>query len=312
MAKYRRVTYEDRCQIFLYRSIGISGSVIAHLLKLHKSTISRELRRNRDGNKYKSYEADILAQKRKQHCRRKKVITPDLSMKIWVFLEYGLSPEQIAGRLRLEKVFKVSVETLYQHIHEQGIEYAQYLRRYGKRGGGRTAQRRGNASRKRSIRERPSIVDSRIRLGDWERDGMYIYDRDQMLVLNERKSRFVSLSKMGKGKPKEVTKLTDQMLAKFPIASLTMTNDNGPEFRDSQNLSIKTYHCDIGKPQQRGTIENTIGLLRQYLDRKVKQEDLTEGKLRQIENRLNFRPRKCLNYRTPFEIFFKTKVALAT
>ena len=91
-----------------------------------------------------------------------------------------------------------------------------------------------------------------------------------------------------------------------------MTNDNGPEFRDSKNVTIKTYHCDIGKPQQRGTIENTIGLLRQYIDRKVKQEDLTEDEIKRIENFINFRPRKCLDYRTPFEVLFKTSVALAT
>ena len=312
MAKYRRVTYEDRCQIFLYRSMGISISTIAKELELHKSTISRELKRNAESNNYKPWEAEALARRRKSFCRRKAVITPEISVKILVLLEFGLSPEQIAGRLRHEKVLEVSSETLYQHIHKQGRRYKKHLRRFGKRGGGRMLQSRGNVSRQRSIRERPEVVDARVRRGDWERDGMYISDRNQLLVFNERKSRFVKIVKMGKGRPKEVTNLTNQTLNQFPIRSYTMTNDNGPEFRDSKNVTIKTYHCDIGKPQQRGTIENTIGLLRQYIDRKVKQEDLTEDEIKRIENFINFRPRKCLDYRTPFEVLFKTSVALAT
>ncbi len=312
MARYRRVTYEDRCQIFLYRSMGISRAAIAEELDLHKSTISREIIRNAENYKYKPLEAEVLARKRKSFCRRKPVITPEISVKILVFLEFGLSPEQISGRLKHEKVLSVSSETIYQHIHKQGRRYKKYLRRYGKRGGGRILQRRGNISRQRSIRDRPGVVDARFRRGDWERDGMYISDRNQLLVLNERKSRFVRIVKMGKGKPKDVTELTNQTLSRLPVRSYTMTNDNGPEFRDSKNVTVKTYHCDIGKPQQRGTIENTIGLLRQYIDRKVKQEDLTDEEIRRIENFINFRPRKCLNYRTPFEVLFKTSVALAT
>ena len=311
MAKYRRVTYEDRCQIFLYRSMGISISTIAKELELHKSTISRELKRNAESNNYKPWDAEILARGRKSFCRRKTIITPEISVKILVLLEFGLSPEQIAGRLKHEKILEVSSETLYQHIHKQGRRYKKYLRRFGKRGGGRVLQRRGNVSRQVSIRERPKVVDARVRRGDWERDGMYISDRNQLLVFNERKSRFVKIVKMGKGRPKEVTSLTNQALKQLPIRSYTMTNDNGPEFRDSKNVTIKTYHCDIGKPQQRGTIENTIGLLRQYIDRKVKQEDLTVDEIKRIENFINFRPRKCLDYRTPFEVLFKTSVALA-
>ena len=92
----------------------------------------------------------------------------------------------------------------------------------------------------------------------------------------------------------------------------TITNDNGPEFRGEQNHGVPVYYCDPRKPQQRGTVENTIGILRKRLTLKTDLSKMTKNGLKEIENAFNLRPRKCLGYKTPYEVFFNTKVALVT
>lgn len=312
MHKYRRVTYEDRCQIKAMLASGFSRSSIAIELNFHKSTISREVLRNQFNQIYSAHMAHSLAKERKALCKRRSVISSEHVDQIIDWLKFGFSPEQISGRLRREKTIFVGKDSLYRFIRtsDKGLEV--YLRRHGRRGGGRIAQRKGKRSQFKSIHERPNLVKKRTRLGDWERDGMYLAERNQLLVHNERKSRYVIISKMGKGKPKITTQLSNQALKSVPIKSYSLTNDNGPEFRDSKNVIIPTYHCDVGKPQQRGTIENTIGLLRQYITRQQTERQLTKAKIQKIEDRLNFRPRKCLDYKTPFEVLFGVTVALAT
>ncbi len=312
MPAYRRLTYEDRCQIFLYLANNISQTEISKQLGFHKSTISREIRRDTGFKHYQFNSAHRLSVQNKKRCKRKYIIKDKHNNLIKAWLDFGLSPEQISGRLGEEGVLNASTGTVYDHIYRsRDFSLKKYLRRYGRRGGGRLAQRQGKRSKFRTIRDRSEAVKTRFRRGDWERDGMYVAERKQLLVFVERKSRFVKIKYMGTGKPKEVTEMTNEIIKKMPFKSFTMTNDNGAEFRDSLNVNIKTYHCDIGKPQQRGTIENTIGLLRQYISRKVDPKDLTEEEIRRVENFINFRPRKCLDYKTPFEVLFKTKVALA-
>ncbi len=312
MPAYRRVTYEDRCQIFYYLARGISKSNISKKLGFHKSTISREIHRDTGLKNYSFESAHQHSLRSKKRCRRKYLIKGKSTDIIKAWLRFGLSPEQISGRLKVESLLKVSTPTIYNYLNRlDDLSLKTHLRRYGRRGGGRHAQRKGKRSQFRSIWDRSKAVKSRFRRGDWERDGMYIADRKQLLVLNERKSRYVKIVHMGTGRPKEVTEMTNKIITKMPFKSYTMTNDNGPEFRDSQNVNIKTYHCDIGKPQQRGTIENTIGLLREYISRKSNARELTNKEIKRIEDFINFRPRKCLDYKTPFEVLFKTKVALA-
>jgi len=115
---------------------------------------------------------------------------------------------------------------------------------------------------------------------------------------------------MKTGVSKDVANITLETLKSLEKKVFTLTNDNGTEFNDSASLPYKTYYFDPHKPQQRGTVENTIGLLRQYIKRKTDLEAITQAELQDIENKINFRPRKGLDYRTPFEVFFNKKVAL--
>lgn len=308
---YRRVTYEDRCQIFAFSQTNFSKAEISRRLGFSRSTIGREIRRNATNQGYRPMVAQGLARRRFKNCKRAYLVDEQMRDQIVCLLKQKWSPQQISGRLEREGHRAPSVDTIYRFILRHWKELGPYLRRYGRRGGGRYIQRKAKRGRFRSISKRPGVVDQRCRFGDWERDGMFVYKRKLILILNERKSRFVKLTKMGTGRPKLVTSLTNSVLTKIAQPVHTITNDNGPEFRDSPNQSWPVYHCDIGKPQQRGTVENTIGLLRQFLPRDTLYENLTSKTLRKIENAMNLRPRKCLGYKTPYEVLYKTTVALA-
>lgn len=310
MKHYRRVTYEDRCQIFAFLQAKVPISIISVRLGFDKSTIYRELNRNSSPRSYSPEKATAKAADRYERCRRHLKIVPELEKQILHLLKQDLSPEQITGRLRVEHHNTVSVPTIYRHIRRRRIDFKVYLRRNGKTGAGRLLQRKYREKNRLSIHARPTIVDQRKRLGDWERDGMYLANKRQLLIFTDRKSRFTKLVRMESIRPVDVTKLTYKTLKNIGKIH-TITNDNGPEFRDSKSLPYPAYHCDPGRPDQRGTIENTIGLLRQYLSNKTDLDKISNKELLRIEKKINLRPRKCLNYQTPYEVFNDRKVALA-
>lgn len=311
MAKYRRMTYEDRCQIraILQAKEPIEG--FAKKLGFHKSTIYREIIRNQSRKKeYRAKAADEKARKKHRACRRKMVITGQLEGQVLTHLFSDWSPEQIAGRLSLEKAGSVSHQSIYNYIHRH-LELAPYLRRFNRRGVSRVkmkAYRRGNML---SIDSRPPVSNHRRRFGDWERDSMYGAHAKQLLVCAERKSRLIKIGKSFSTKGSKVAQLTNCLLKTTKKKVHTITNDNGPEFRDSKAVVGTVYYCHPRCPQERGTIENTIGLLRQYVKRSTDLEAMSQNDIQTIEDLINFRPRKCLDYKTPYEIFNKTSVALA-
>lgn len=309
MRLYRRVTYEDRIKIEAFIASGLNIGQIAKKLSFHKATIGREINRNRSRDRYLAITAHRRSLVRYQCCRKLSKFTPQLKRLIVSKLKKGWSPEQIAGRLRLERGRALSHQTIYNWLIRHPSLGANRLRRFSKRGGGRHIVRNKKLSFV-PIAKRPLIVSLRRRRGDWERDGMYVADRNQLLVFSERKSRYTRIKKMGHAKPREITELTKRVLRSVPIRAFSVTNDRGPEFNDYKSLAIPTYFCDIQKPQQKGTIENAIGLIRQYIKRSTDYKSLTAKTLRVVENRLNHRPRKVLDYKTPFEVLFKKKVAL--
>ncbi|MCB0366547.1 MAG: IS30 family transposase [Bdellovibrionaceae bacterium] len=310
MHNYRRVTYEDRCHISAFLQANFPVREISIALGFHTSTIYREIRRNKYRSSYDPERATVLAAKRFRRCRRRKVMTRELAEKILVYAEFGWSPEQIAGRLKQEKSPAVSRQTIYRSFGEKTLRQ-RIIRKNRRRSGGRATQRKSRRTNRVIIHERPSIVEQRRRIGDWERDGMYGANRKQLLVLTDRKTRYTKLRKIEIRTSKEVSRLTLDTLGGLGKRVFTMTNDNGTEFNDSASLPFRTYHCEPYKPQQRGTVENTIGLLREYIKRNTDLDKLTANDLQIIENKINFRPRKCLGFRTPFEVFFNRKVALA-
>lgn len=311
MQKYRRITHEDRCHIYALLKTGMSKAKISLDLGFHKSTIFRELKRNKIRSYYFPLTATRNAKLSFYRCRRKLVISGESEAMVIHLLSLGLSPEQISGRLYLEGQNSPSVQSIYNFLHKHLKELLPYLRRYKKKGGGRYLQRKSRHLNRRYIEERPQIANDRHRLGDWERDTFIAKNGQSILVCVDRRSRLLRMKKVKNLSSQEIASATRVLLTNFKIH--TLTNDNGPEFRRADKLDYgkKVYFCRPQKPHQRGTVENTIGLLRQYITRNTDISCMTDREIKDLEDHLNNRPRKTLGYKTPLEVHFNKFVALA-
>ncbi|MFP5387633.1 MAG: IS30 family transposase [Bacteriovoracia bacterium] len=303
MPKYRRVTYVDRCQIHSLLQNDFKLIEIAKILGFHKSTICREIARNKTGKIYNPDKAHTLAKKKKKQCRRRCKIEPSLHEEIKNKLKKTWSPEQISGRLKIEKKISVSTPTVYRLVN-RFEHFRCHLKMYKRRGAGRYLQRRSRPKWESSIDSRPHIANDRKRIGDWERDTMHVKG-GMTLVCTDRKSRFSLMDKVNKRTAEAVAKQTMALLKEK--RAYTVTNDNGPEFRGSINIGIPVYYCTPMKPQQRGTVENTIGQIRRFIPRNTEINSITSKDLKKVQEILNNKPRKCLGFKTPYEIFYKTK-----
>lgn len=321
MTTYHQLTREQRYQIAALLESGHHQSEIALYLGVHRSTISRELQRN--GNRtwrgYLPRHAHLLALARrtgKACCR----LTPRHWAEVHRLIRLDWSPEQIARRAAEERAFRVSAEWIYQHLlcdQRRGGDLHHHLRcqklrrkRYGK------ARRvRGAIAGRVGIAARPGVVAARGRLGDWEGDTLAGSRwRTGVLTLAERRSRYTRLGRL-RNKSADVTATAvTQRLRSVAAGLRTLTVDNGQEFARhqhiTQKLKVPVYFADPYAPWQRGTVENVNGLLRQYFPKTLDFTTITTGDLRRAENRLNHRPRKCLGYRTPHEVFFNTTTRL--
>ena len=317
---YTQLTCEQRYQIKAHLGIECSRTEIAQRVGVHKSTISRELRRNRGQRGYRPKQAHEKAMERR--IRKGQVtINPETWQQVEEKLQMDWSPEQISGWLKKNLLPAVSPEWIYQYIYADkrtGGTLYKHLRcqkkrrkRYGK------YDCRGTIPSRKSIEARPEIVDLRERLGDWESDTIIGKGHQGALVtLTERNSRFTLIRKVAQKSAELVTQAIVDLLSWVQHLE-TITSDNGKEFaahqRISKELLIDFYFAHPYASWERGTNENTNGLIRQYLP---KQRDLTTVTAQEeilIMDRLNLRPRKCLDFNTPFEVFFGHQpVALTT
>lgn len=319
MRPYTQLTQEQRYQIYALKKTGHSYSEIAEVIGVHKSSVSRELKRNRGQRGYRPQQAQSLAMERRQKG------VPRITVEVWAKVESLLrqdwSPEQICGRLKKEQRICISHEWIYQYVLEDkraGGDLYRHLRcqkkrrkRYGK------YDRRGKLPNCRSIEERPAIVNGRKRLGDWEVDTIIGKRHKQALVtLTERKSRFTLLGKVAQRTAQAVQNQIHRLL--LPVADKvhTLTSDHGKEFAYHQQIAemlhLKFYFAHPYAAWERGTNENTNGLLRQYFPKKHDFHFLSHKEIEQAMSKLNFRPRKSLRFKTPFEVFYHSSVALTT
>jgi IS30 family transposase len=319
MKPYHQLTQEQRYQICALRKTGHSQLEIAEVLGVHKSTVSRELKRNRGQRGYRPQQAQGFAMERRQKG------VPRITVEIWALVEKVLkqdwSPEQICGRLKKEQRICISHEWIYQYILEDkraGGDLYRHLRcqkkrrkRYGK------YDRRGKLPNCRSIEERPAIVQARKRLGDWEADTMIGKKHKQAIVtLTERKSRFTLLGKVPHRTAQAVQDQVHRLLVPVKDKVHTLTSDHGKEFAYHEQiagmLQLDFYFAHPYAAWERGTNENTNGLLRQYFPKKLDFQSVADQDIEQAMFRLNFRPRKSLRFKTPFEVFFQSSVALTS
>lgn len=319
MRTYRQLTQEQRYQIYALRKTGHSRLEIAAVIGVHKSTVGRELKRNHGKRGYRPQQAQSLAIERRQKG------VPRITAETWATVERLLrqdwSPEQISGRLKKEQKVCISHEWIYQYMLQEkqaGGDLYRHLRcqkkrrkRYG------TYDRRGKLPNCRSIEERPAIVSTRQRLGDWEVDTLIGRKHKQALVtLTERKSRFTLLGKVSQRTAHAVCQQVCRLLLPVKDKAHTLTSDHGKEFADhaqiAETLQLKFYFAHPYAAWERGTNENTNGLLRQYFPKKSDFQATANKQLEQARSKLNFRPRKSLRFKTPFEVFYQTSVALTS
>lgn len=318
---YKQLTQEQRYHLYEMKQMNLPQKHMAKIINVSESTVSREFKRNIGKLGYYLKSAHKLAL-----TRRKGKVKPQFSEAHWRLIEryikHQVSPEQISLRLKYKKRFSISPEWIYQYIYEdkyRGGDLYTHLRCKKKNRRKYGGSRKINNIRNRvSIEERPKIVDSRRRYGDWEVDTVIGRQGGKVLVtLVERKSKLsiigLSLSK----KAHAVKEVIINLLASFSSYVHTLTYDNGPEFAQHEaidkRLKSQGYFAHPFCSGERGLSENTNGLIRQYLPKQSSFDETPQTEIQFIMDRLNNRPRKALNGRTPNEVFFSGKrIALTT
>lgn len=323
---YNHLTEKDRYVISHLKLAGYSYREIAHRIGRSHTTISREIKRNGpkiSGDVYWYYVTHPVAVERLHHAKHHRRQDHKRLMKyVESKIRQGWPPEVISARLKLDyptdQQMRISHETIYRWIFldaQKGGDLYQHLRRRHKR---RRKQTRYGTGRRFlpgrvSIDERSSIVEQRKRFGDWEGDTLEGAKGTGGLATHvDRKSRYLLAVKLV---DKKAATMTQQSIKAFRSVPLklrhTLTVDNGREFANFKELesktSLKVYFADPYSAWQRGTNENTNGLLRQYFPKGINLKSISEKEVAFVVHKLNNRPRKCLNYQTPHEVFSLAK-----
>jgi len=321
---YRQLTLDERYKIQILHERRFARAAIASELRRHPSTITRELKRNREPQRFEPYLAEratrMARQRRIDKGRQERKIQGDVQLLIEQKLRLSWSPEQISGRLQLERGLSISHETIYQHVLRDSRQRGmlRYCLRFGgykhhrfkkSKMGARTKQR------KNWLEQRPAAANERAEMGHWERDCMLgKRGSSALLTLIDRKSRYTRIRHVNKLNVDHVARATLDALRSHGKVSKTMTNDNGIEFQRDESLQrqmgIPIFFCDPSSPWQRGSIENLNGLVRQYLPKSRDLDKLPAWAPKALEETLNFRPRKTLGWKTPHEIFFDDSLML--
>jgi transposase, IS30 family len=324
---YHHLTQEQRYKLEALLKAGVKKTLITAQLGIDKSTLYRELKRNKKKRggyngtfaQELSYERkERFSIKRKMNMGMEKFITLKLTREQW-------SPEQIKGYCDAKGIEMVSHERIYQFIWEdksQGGTLYKDLRtgdkKYRKRYGSGKASR--GITNRTSIEERPEIVDQKLRFGDWEIDTIIGKNRKgAIVVIVERKSGFFLMKKLKGKDAAELAKAVIRLLAPFKSKVFTITSDNGLEFAKHETIANKLearfYFAHPYSSWERGLSENTNKLVRQYIPKKTSFENITDMEINEITMKINKRPRKKLGFKNPLFVFlssFNKNVALAS
>lgn len=314
MSHYKQLTCGQRYQIEGLLKAKLTQTDIALIVGVDKSTISREVRRNKGQRGYRPRQAQIKSDERKQNKVVSKFVLSD-----WILVERLLkqqwSPEQISLWLRQEGHLEISHETIYQYIlldqatggdlHKQLRERKKKRKRYG---GGK--DRRGKIRNQTSIDERPAIAEQRDRPGaDWEGDLIIGSKHKQAIVtMVDRCTRTTLMRKVAFKTAEAVTAAICEMMNSVKALFQTVTFDNGREFawheKIAAELGGEVYFAHPYSSWERGTNENTNGLIRQYFPKDCDFSSITDTRIQEVQDRLNNRPRKCLGIKTPNQLLF--------
>jgi IS30 family transposase len=320
---YHHLTIEERYQINAYKAVGYKNYEIAKEINVHPSTISRELKRNRSKitGTYIPQWAENFAKSRSviQSENANKKMDEKMKNLIREYIKKDWSPEQVSAMLKIKDNMTISFVRIYQFIEQDRLEGGDlhtHLRFYhtGHRRAKYGAKYKGKIEGRVSISKRPDIVDEMTRIGDFEIDTIIGSNRKGAIsTAVDRGSKLVKISIPTTKKADEVEEEIKRILSPFKDKIETITSDNGFEFSNHKNiansLDCDYYFCHPYSSWERGLNEYTNGLIRQYIPKGTSFKNITAEYIQEIEDKLNNRPRKSLNWRTPNEVFYGRKEA---
>jgi IS30 family transposase len=323
MKPYKHLSKKERDKLAVLYGQGKSLRQIGVVLGRPPSTILRELKRNGQYHRrvYLPHKAQGRAVRRRHSTHaRPRLLSHALRIEVERLLLKGWSPELISGRLKRKGAFCVSHEAIYQWIYKEAPHLIGSLVRSRP-----TKVKRGFSKRRRriripqrvSIQERPAAVNTRKEPGHWETDLVVGQGRQALQVAVERATRLTRLSKTPDKTAPASSRALEKILEPVPLVlRKSVTYDNGLENADhvrlQERLGIKSYFCEPYHSWEKGTVENTNGLIRRFLPKRTDLSAVPDQKIQEIEEWLNERPRKCLGFKTPAEAVKELGVALAS
>jgi IS30 family transposase len=315
MRTYRRITYEDRCQLYALRKADKTQDEIGQALGFNHGTVNRELARNTGGLGYRFRQAQCSAQARQQQVRHqprkltsqvRRAIARKMRAERW-------SPAQLSFWLRTERGVSLSDEWIYRMVwadKRRGGDLWRFLRRRGKRYNRRGAQHAGRdvIPHRFDIAERPAIVDRKAWLGDWEGDTIVGAQHNEAVLTHvERNSLFTTISKLPRPAAQAAHRATVHRRTPFRDHVHTITDDNGKEFAGHREtahlLRAQVFFATPYHAWERGVNENTNGLIRDFFPKGTDCPTIHPATVAKVERLLNRRPRKSLSFQTPNEVF---------
>ncbi len=320
---YKHLTLEGRYHIQAYKKAGYKQYEIAKELGVDPSTVSRELKRNSSTQRksYSAKAANKVADDRRMYASREsnKKMDKKLQKIVIKYILNDWSPEQISQRLKAIDIAEISHVRIYQFVKEnrsQGGELYTHLRFHhtGHRRAKYGSKSKGRIKNRVSISQRDKIVDDKSRVGDWEIDTIVGADKKGAITtVVERKTSLVKISIPTTKKAIDIENETIRIMRPLKDKIHTITSDNGLEFSNHQNISkaleYEHYFCHPYSSWERGLNEYTNGLIRQYIPKGTSFDNITPEFIKMVEDKLNNRPRKALNWKTPNEAFYGLEMA---
>ena len=322
---YTHITASNRNELSALLRAKTKQKEISRLLKKHRITIWRELKRNAE----KKYHAGLAKEKTMARQvaahRQQRKIENNLWLRNYLVkkIKKRWSPEQIAGRLKKkwprDKTRHIGKDSIYKYIYEQRKGLVKYLRcqkgNYRRRYGTRIREKQREEAKKKRIDTRPEIVAQKGRLGDWEGDTILGQDKHHLLTHTERKSGLLLADKLDVVTAEETKKKTIDRFKTIPARKKqTITYDNGTTFSayelTARETKMEIYFAYPYHAWERGCNENANGLLRQYFPKQMAFAEITQEEIDRVVTEINHRPRKRLNYLTPYEVFYGKNVTI--
>lgn len=321
--QYNQITADERDKIAVYLAGGFNYSDIARMLSRNRSSIMREIKRNgaKQYQVYTSMHADKRSIERKSNANRHdRLKDPLIRDYVHEKLKEQWTPELIAGRLEQDHPgYSISHEAIYQYIYEDASELKKFLPRSHRVRRKRKAGRVNSVNRipeRVGIDQRPQEANDRSQFGHWEADtAVSRQSLTSLAVLAERVSRLTKLKKIDHNNAQDFSNaIIDRLESVVPAKLKTITYDNGKENvshqRINASLGTQSFFCNPYHSWEKGSVEHIVGLVRRYLPKKTDFAKVSHHQIAYIEHQLNSRPRKCLNFRTPDEVFSLNRVAL--